>query len=180
MAAATSGPVLPYGGAPDVVNPLDGAPLVKDPCRALTAAEAPGVLGASVESAKPNAATVTSMLGGEAGCDWRLADALGGVVAGPTVNEPYGLSSAYKGNQTKIALGGKPTIKELPAVEGYPTVQSTEGFDGTGVCITLTGLSNTQLYVVKVDLSGRNPNFSDPCGLAERVAGYAIDKLKGA
>lgn len=176
--STSSGVALPYAGAPNVASPLDGTPLVHDQCSAMTPAEAAQTLGGTIKKTTPNAGTILTA-GGETGCDWSLNEGLGGVVAGPTVNNPYGLSGTYKASQSAVAAGKQPTFKEMSPVDGYPTVQYTEGFGGNGVCITDTGISNSQDYIVKVELSERNPNYADPCGLGAKVAALAIKKLKG-
>lgn len=177
-APTSIGVALPYAGAPNVANPLDGTPLVNDGCSAMTLTQASQILGGTIKRTVPNSGTIMTA-GGETGCGWDLNEGLGGVVAGPTVHNPYGLSGTYKASQSAVAAGKQPTFKEMAPVEGYPTIQYTEGFQGNGVCITDTGISNSQDYIVKVDLSERNPNYADPCGLGAKVAALAIKKLKG-
>lgn len=172
--SAPSGPALPHSGAPSVVHPLDGTALAQDPCGAMTQDEADATLGGTVLNTAPNTPTT----GQETGCAWTLDEGLGTVVAGPSVNIAEGLSTSFQASQAAVAAGKPPTVKELPAVEGYPTVQSTENAEGPGVCVSMTGLSDTQLYVVKVQMGDRNPGYADPCGLAVKVAALAVDKVK--
>lgn len=131
-------------------------------------------LGGQIKTVDPSSGNIDS----DDGCGWVFADGLGTVVAGPLPSTTEGLTSDYRSNSLVTAGGGQPTVRELPAVEGYPAVQSTLGYDGDGSCILIVGLSNTQVYGVKTGLGPRHPYYKDACGLASKVAAFAIQYLK--
>jgi uncharacterized protein DUF3558 len=174
-AAASSTP-LPQGGAPNVANPLDATPLLKDMCAAPSQAQIE-TLGGPVKTVRPNNGMVATT-GPNEGCGFVFANGLGVIVGGPGQSVKYGLTEFYRASASAVAAGQKPTIRELPAVDGYPMIQSTQGYDGPGLCITATGLSNTEVYFVKTQLGTPSPYSQNPCDAAVKMTDFAIEYLK--
>lgn len=174
--AAASSTALPQGGAPNVAKPLDAAPLLKDMCAAPSQAQIE-TLGGPVKEVDPNFGMVATS-GGNNGCGFIFASGLGVIVGGPGQSVRYGLTEFYRASASAVAAGQKPTIRELSAVDGYPTIQSTQGYEGPGACITVTGLSNTDVYFVKTQLGTPNPYYQNPCDAAAKMTDFAIQYLK--
>ncbi|NKQ55413.1 DUF3558 family protein [Amycolatopsis sp. K13G38] len=176
MATVAAGAALPQGGAPNVANPLDPAPLLKDMCAAPSQAQIE-TLGGPVKTVRPNNGMVATT-GPNDGCAFIFTNGLGGIVGGPGRSVKYGLSEFYRGNAADVSQGRPPSLRKLPAVDGYPTIQSTFGYEGPGACITATGLSNTQVYFVKTQLGTLNPYYNQPCDAAAKMTDFAIQYLK--
>jgi len=175
-APSSTAPLLPRDGAPAVADPLSLAPLVQDRCAAPTKDQIE-TLGGAVRTVIPDSGFVDAG-GPNTGCGWILADGLGNIVGGPVTSVHEGLSDLYGANRAVTANGGQSTLRELAPVEGYPAIQSTQGFEGDQSCIVLVGVSNTQVYGVRTSISQRHPYFRDACGLASKVAAFAIQYLK--
>ncbi|MER7009875.1 DUF3558 family protein [Saccharopolyspora sp. NPDC000359] len=76
----------------------------------------------------------------------------------------------------KIVADGEPTAE----VSGYPAVHVGAT---SGSCGTYVGTSDTELFYVdfSVGTDGRsNPEFSDACAAADRIAGMVIENLPPA
>ncbi|NKQ55415.1 DUF3558 family protein [Amycolatopsis sp. K13G38] len=174
--SAASSTALPQGGAPNVTNPLDPAPLLKDMCAAPSQAQIE-TLGGPVKQVRPNSGLVQTT-GPNEGCAFVFANGLGVIGGGPGQSVKYGLTEFYRGNAADVSQGKPPSLRELPAVDGYPTIQSTFGYEGPGDCITATGLSNTQVYFVKTQLGPDNPYYPKPCDAAAKMTDFAIQYLK--
>jgi len=172
--SASSG--LPQDGAPNVTDPLNLAPLIQNHCAA-PSSEQIQTLGGPLRLTDPDSGFISAG-GPNTGCGWVFTDGLGQIVGGPVTSVQNGLSEFYGANADAAASGGLPTLRELAPIEGYPAIQSTEGYEGDQSCVLLVGVSNTQVYGVKIFVSERHPDYKDPCGLASKVAAFAIQYLK--
>jgi hypothetical protein len=93
-----------------------------------------------------------------------------------TVGNKEGLSSLYY----QSTHSGLTTFKPVSPVEGYPAVVYSNGGESPGVCTLAVGVRNDLTYTIITRLDTANPNRSDPCGTATKVAQLAIQQLKGA
>jgi hypothetical protein len=134
-------------------------------------------LGGPVDEVDPDSGMVATT-GPNHGCAFVFPGLLGAIVGGPGQSVKYGLTEFYRANANDVAAGQKPTLREMPAVDGYPTIQSTQGYEGQGACIMVTGLSNTQVYFVKTQLGSANQYYQTPCDAAAKMVDFAIQYLK--
>jgi hypothetical protein len=161
---------LPQAGAPSVDNPLKTDSIDNTPCNAATAEQVESIGG------KLKNADTSPMLGKSMACHWVFEDGLGAISANTLPENTSGLSSLY----SKQSKGQLTAFQPLPPIEGYPAVLFADGGRlGDGVCSMTAGLRNDLSYIVGVDLDPRNPHYSDPCDLATKLAGFAIQYLKG-
>ncbi|GAB3703298.1 hypothetical protein GCM10027598_02280 [Amycolatopsis oliviviridis] len=161
---------LPTNGAPAVASPITNtAQFESDPCAAIPTAEVESV-GGKVEHSEQEVMTA-----GKA-CAWIFAKGANTVSAGLVAGNKEGLSSLYAQNAT----GGLTTFKPVEQVSGYPAVVYANGGEGPGTCTLAVGVRNDLVYTVIPRLGSDHPSFSDPCGMATKVAAAAIKNLKGA
>ncbi|MFI6300585.1 DUF3558 domain-containing protein [Amycolatopsis thailandensis] len=171
--ATTSAPSsarLPSDGAPAVANPIANTAVVEaDPCSAIQTAEIEAIGG------KVKRSELEPMTMGNA-CAWIFAAGANTVSAGLTTGNKNGLSSLYAQNAT----GGLTTFTSVPPVDGYPAVVYANGGEGKGTCTLAVGVRDDLVYTVIPRLGGDNRSFSDPCGMATKVAAAAIKNFKAA
>ncbi|MGW4126604.1 DUF3558 domain-containing protein [Amycolatopsis japonica] len=161
---------LPSNGAPAVADPITNtAQFESDPCTVIPSAEIESV-GGKVERSEQEELTM-----GKA-CAWIFAKGANTVSAGLVAGNKDGLSSLYAQNAT----GGLTTFKPVEQVAGYPAVVYANGGEGPGTCTLAVGVRNDLVYTVIPRLGSDHPLYSDPCGMATKVAAAAIKHLKGA
>jgi hypothetical protein len=163
----TDGQELPYAGAPKVDDPLDTTRFQQDPCQALTQAQVQPL------GLPPSGASVDMPLGNA--CKWSKPDSTGSATVHFLDRHPYGLSAeyqAYKDGKTAFFL-------ELPPIEGYPAV-ATGVADGRaqGWCTVVVGVSDKISFEVPITLALDSIGKDDPCEVAARVAGLALQTMK--
>jgi hypothetical protein len=161
---------LPSHGAPSVEAPLeDASRFEQDPCSILTAAQAQE-LTLPVTGKQEDGA-----LGLD--CVWRNPDTRGRVTIGFLTSNRRGLSAAYAANER----GEYPYFIELSPIEGYPAIASDiVDRRSRGICIVEVGVSDQLAFNVSLQLSQVNVGQQDPCDTAVRVAGMALQTMKGA
>jgi hypothetical protein len=168
--STTSGGGLPSDGAPNVAEPLTNASaLESDPCSAATSAQIES-LGGKVESAAPEDLSTGRQ------CVWTYTGEYGTISAGLVAANKQGLSSLYASSKD----GSLTTFKPQPPINGYPAVVYAQGGEGDGRCTLAVGMRNDLTYTIDALLDTSNPNRSNPCSIATKVAQFAIQHLKGA
>ncbi|MEV7552377.1 DUF3558 domain-containing protein [Amycolatopsis sp. NPDC089917] len=167
---ASSSAALPSDGAPAVSDPITNTSAVEsDPCSAVPVAQIETIGG------KTDGSRLDPMSAGNS-CTWSFADGPSNVNAGLVTGNKEGLSSLY----SQHATGGLTTFKPVDPVGGYPAVVYANGGEGQGTCTLAVGVRNDLVYTVIPRLVTNHPSFSDPCGMATKVAAAAIKHLKGA
>ncbi len=167
---APSSAGLPSAGAPDVTDPITNtAAAESDPCGAIPTTALETVAG------KVKRSRSEDMTAGK-GCTWVLELSPNTINAGLVTGNKDGLSALY----AQKAAGSLTTFKPADPVDGYPAVVYANGGEGKGNCTLAVGVRNDLVYNVIPRLSSEHPSFSDPCGLAAKVAAAAIKNLKGA
>jgi hypothetical protein len=159
---------LPSNGAPKVEDPLDTTRYQSDPCSILTASQAQDEL-----NLPPQGEPEVVALG--KGCKWYNPDTRGEVQIALLTGNPRGLSAVYRANQE----GKYPYFTELPPVEGYPAIASDiEDRRPRGICIVDVGMTDELVLNVALYLSQANVGHAEPCEMAARVAGLAVQTMK--
>jgi hypothetical protein len=167
---ATSAGGLPADGAPNVQNPIaNTATSESDPCSSVTTAQIES-LGGKVDRSRVDDMTLGK------NCVWVFADGSGNVGAGMVTKNTDGLSGIYY----QSTHGGLTTFKPVSPIEGYPAVVYANGGEGDGVCTLAVGIRNDLVYTVIPRLRPQNPYLTDPCGMATKIAQFAIQQLKAA
>ncbi|HEV7978554.1 DUF3558 domain-containing protein [Amycolatopsis sp.] len=161
---------LPKNGAPAVKDPLVNTTSVEtDPCSALTNAQLE-TFGGKIDRNRVDELSLGK------NCVWVYTAQFGTIAAGMTVGNKEGLSSLYY----QSTHGGLTTFKPVSPVEGFPAVVYSNGGESPGVCTLAVGVRNDLTYTIITRLDTANPNRSDPCGTATKVAQLAIQQLKAA
>ncbi|MEV6909496.1 DUF3558 domain-containing protein [Amycolatopsis sp. NPDC051071] len=161
---------LPSAGAPAVVDPITNTAAVEsDPCSAIPTAELETIAG------KVKRSRSEDMTAGK-GCTWVFEVSPNTLNAGLVTGNKDGLSALY----AQKAAGSLTTFKPVYQIAGYPAVIYANGGEGKGNCTLAVGVRNDLVYNVIPRLSSEHPSYSDPCGLAVKVASAAIKNLKGA
>lgn len=159
---------LPSHGAPTVANPINDTTRVeKDPCSAVPTAEIEAIGG------KVKRTRVDDLTMGNA-CVWVFQEAPNTVSAGLVTGNKDGLSALY----AQKASGGLTTFKPVDPVNGHPAVIFANGGEGEGNCTLAVGVRDDLVYTVIPRLTDHHPSYSDPCGMAAKVAATAIKNLK--
>ncbi|KFZ83685.1 hypothetical protein ED92_07210 [Amycolatopsis sp. MJM2582] len=145
----------PSAGAPAVTDPITNTSAVEsDPCAAIPAAEIEAIAG---KVKRTRAEDTTS----GAACTWVFGN-------------KDGLGALY----TQHASGSLTTFKPVDPIEGYPAVVYANGGEGKGNRTLTVGVRDDLVYNLTPRLSSERPSYSDPCGLAVKVAAAAIKNLK--
>lgn len=160
----------PSDGAPDVADPIDVSQFQEDPCQAFTA-EQLGTLAVNPDgesSAEPS---------GKA-CRWRHPDGRGSVQLTFLDQNDRGIGGVYAGE----ARGEWVFFEEMPPLDGgYPVVSFGKLDDrDTGRCAVAVGVSNQVAFLLHLAQSAANVGAEEPCEVASRVAGMALETMKGA
>ncbi|MER7862680.1 hypothetical protein ABTX61_26525 [Amycolatopsis japonica] len=66
----------------------------------------------------------------------------------------------------------------MDPIEGYPAVVYANGGEGKGNRTLAVGVRDDLVYNLTPRLSSEHPSYSDPGGLAVKVAAAAIKNLK--
>lgn len=161
------GQKLPYAGAPKVGDPLDTSRFQQDPCQALTK-EQTQPLGL------PPSGTPRDMPLGNA-CEWLNRDSTGSATVHFLDRNPYGLSAEYQAHKD----GKTAFFVELAPIEGYPAVATgaTDGRD-QGWCTVVVGVSDKISFEVPITLALDSIGKTDPCEVAAKVAGLALQTMR--
>ncbi|AUI62528.1 DUF3558 domain-containing protein [Amycolatopsis sp. BJA-103] len=168
--SAPSSTGLPTDGAPAVTDPIaNTAAAEADPCSTISNPEIESIGG------KVKRSELEQLTMGNA-CAWVFQESPNTVSAGLVTGNKDGLSALY----AQHATGGLTTFKPVDPVNGYPAVIYANGGEGKGNCTLAIGVRNDLVYNVIPRLSSGHPSFSDPCGMAVKVAEAAIKNLKGA
>ncbi|WP_410576328.1 DUF3558 domain-containing protein [Amycolatopsis sp. lyj-108] len=169
--ATTSAPSsarLPSDGAPAVTAPInDTARVEKDPCSAIPTAEIEAI-GGKVKNSRLDDLTMGN------NCVWVFQESPNTVSAGLVTGNKDGLSALYAQN----AAAGLTTFKPVDPINGYPAVIFANGGEGEGNCTLAVGVRDDLVYTVIPRLTDQHPSFSDPCGMATKVAAAAINNIK--
>ncbi|MGW4126602.1 DUF3558 domain-containing protein [Amycolatopsis japonica] len=167
---APSSTGLPSGGAPAVTDPIANTSAVEsDPCGAIPTAEIETIAG------KVKRTRAEDMTVGKA-CTWVFEVSPTTINAGLATGNKDGLGALY----AQHAAGSLTTFKPVDPVDGYPAVIYANGGEGKGNCTLAVGVRDDLVYTVIPRLSSEHPSYSDPCGLAVKVAAAAIKNLKRA
>jgi hypothetical protein len=161
---------LPTDGAPSVDNPIANTAVAEsDPCSTVTTPQIES-LGGKVDRSRVDDMTLGK------NCVWVFADGSGNVGAGMVTKNKDGLSGIY----SQSARGGLTTFKPVEPIEGYPAVVYANGGEGAGVCTLAVGIRNDLVYTIIPRLRPQNHYLADPCGMATKIAQFAIQQLKAA
>jgi hypothetical protein len=157
----------PTGGAPRVVDPLDGTRFFTEPCTVLRKAQL-----AAFDVSRPGIPTTTGAVAENAGpyCSWHAATELASTIGvGFLTGNKNGLSDIYRGRDRFGYF--IPTT-----VDGYPAVFADLA-DGreTGRCSLAVGVSETQMF--RATEQGRL-DAQGSCDRAKQVASAALATLK--
>jgi hypothetical protein len=159
---------LPYAGAPAVDNPLDTTRYQRDPCQALTAAQAQEL----------NVRTPGEPYDDSLGKSCHFAgksDAQARVDVGFFDQYPFGLSATYQAHED----GKYDFFNPLPPIEGYPAVARAGTDDrDDGACAVEVGTSDEISFEIALRLSAANVGTLDPCDTAAMVAGMVLQTMK--
>ncbi|GAB3574074.1 DUF3558 domain-containing protein [Amycolatopsis endophytica] len=152
--------------APRVPSPLVTDSLVRDPCTALSPAQA-------AEIGLANPGELYPSPGGQ-GCRWQSAgyDA-NKIFVAPLGDQDTGLTGVY-------ANRAQDNYFEPVTIEGYPAVFAANAdLRGSGTCALWVGV--TDQLVVNINSSILDgPNVTDPCPVVQTVATAMVRQLKGA
>ncbi|RSN37883.1 DUF3558 domain-containing protein [Amycolatopsis sp. WAC 01416] len=169
--ATTSAPSsarLPSDGAPAVTDPIAATASVEaDPCSAIPTAEIEAI-GGKVKNSRLDDLTMGN------NCVWVFQESPNTVSAGLVTGNKDGLSALYAQNATS----GLTTFKPVDPINGYPAVIFANGGEGEGNCTLAVGVRDDLVYTVIPRLTDHHPSFSDPCGMATKVAAAAINHIK--
>jgi hypothetical protein len=168
--SSEDGDDLPSHGAPKVEDPLDTTLFQEDPCSTLTAEQAQELTLPTNSGKRESAAGF--------GCDWSNPDTGGEVSIDFLTRGDTGLSGFYAANEQ----GKFPYFIPLPAIEGYPAIASdAEDRRSKGICIVNVGVTDQLTFGVALQQSTVNVGTEvDPCDVAARVAGMALQTMKEA
>jgi len=168
VTSAPSSARLPSDGAPAVADPITNTAAVEaDPCSAIPTGEIEAIGG------RTDGSRLDPMSAGNS-CTWSFADGPSNVNAGLVTGNKEGLSSLY----AQHATGGLTTFKPVAPINGYPAAIYANGGEGEGTCTLAVGIRDDLAYTVIPLLSMTHPVYSDPCGMATKVAAAAIKHLK--
>lgn len=155
------------GAPPKIADPITNTSAAeKDPCSALPISEVEKIGGKVRTTAVDTTPAGTS-------CGWILADGTGSLNGG-LASGANGLQGLYQRN----AVGGLKKFEVQPAIQGYPAVVYDIGLSGEGACALAVGVNDRLAYAVNTQLRPGNPNVSDPCALATKLASAVITSLK--
>ena len=161
-----SGEDLPFGGAPKVNDPLDTSRYEKDPCQSLTADQTQSLNLPATGKIEDNVLLAV-------GCEWKNLTTRGYAQIEFVVEDPRGLSPDYR-NRNKFAY-----FEVLPDIQGYPAIARDAVDDrDNGYCIVLVGVADDMKFASNVQLSQANIEQKDPCEMATKVAGMALQTMK--
>ncbi|GAA4611113.1 DUF3558 domain-containing protein [Saccharopolyspora hordei] len=107
---------------------------------------------------------------GQENCRW--SNQLFAVNISPDTVQGQGISWMAK----TAGDNGKPDAN----VNGYPAVHYAET---RGSCATIVGTSDTETFLVNYQIGseGRgNPEYENPCGMADKIAGMVLENLPPA
>lgn len=163
---------LPSDGAPTVENPIDTAKFEADPCSVATNAQLKNA-GFALKQGNPRLDNAT---GPE--CEWKFARSGYGVVAAKFVSiSDRGLSDIYDQRDTTY----RALFEEVPSVAGYPAViHNTLDNRKDGQCFLSVGVRDDQTYDVGALLISDNPDYTNPCKVAQKIAEIAVTTMKKA
>ncbi|AGM10527.1 hypothetical protein AORI_7946 [Amycolatopsis keratiniphila] len=145
----------------------DTSAVESEPCAAIPGAEIESIAG------KVKRTRAEDMTAGKA-CTWVFELSPTTVNAGLVMGNKDGLSAIY----AQHASGSLTTFKPVEPIDGYPAVVYANGGEGKGNCTLAVGVRDDLVYHVIPRLSSEHPSYSDPCGLAAKVAAAAIKHLK--
>lgn len=163
---------LPSHGAPKVENPIDTAKFEADPCSVTTNAQLKKAgFDMKAPETQPDNATGPQ-------CKWTFSQSGYGVVAGAFVSiSDRGLSDLYDQRDTTY----RELFEEIPSVAGYPAViYDTQDARKSGLCAVAVGVRDDQTYEVATLFISDNPDFSNPCKVAQKIAEIAVGTMKKA
>ncbi|WP_116049548.1 DUF3558 domain-containing protein [Amycolatopsis palatopharyngis] len=161
-------------GAPTVENPLDTSSIDTKPCDVAKPEQMEQLPGTVGESKTEDTAAKSKS------CAWLFDDedqfSLGSVTAGTNLEVgANGLRTYYKAQ----AQGTLTVFEELPPVKGYPAVAYEQGGEREGKCAMAVGVRDDRVYSLTVSLRKDHPNYSEPCTIGAKIAGFAIEYLQG-
>lgn len=166
-AAPTSDSGASSGAAPPVSDPLEATALVSTPCDALSSSDR-SRLGFDEGEDREISTEVDALA-----CSWHYAETSGNRVdLSVTSGTQRGLSTIYE-KQSQYGYF------EPTEISGYPAVYaSTLDNRDDGECGLWVGVSDQTMLFIMSNLDDQ-PDFDDPCGVADRVAEAAIANLGG-
>jgi hypothetical protein len=165
IVVTTPNPPAAGYGAPRVTVPLDTTKFQADPCGTLTTAQTQA-LGIAV----PGRVHVSDL--GNI-CQWSLRY---NVVYSFGFNvrfddgEALGLANAYEN-------AGPDAMRRLPDVYGQPAVTDPSQNTG-GSCTIYLGATDQIDYAASVQIGPDQPDYQNPCPVAERIADAATATMK--
>lgn len=152
-------------GAPKVTTPLDTAKFQPDPCTALTQAQQQA-LGIAV-AGHPQATAQGSI------CQWSPRyDAVYGF--GFNVRFPQGEATGLANAYQNAGQGG---MRRVPDVDGQPAAVDPSQDTG-GLCAVYLGATDQVDYVATVSLGPDQPDYQNPCSVAQQIAAAATATMK--
>lgn len=169
------GEALPHSGAPKVVNPIaDTSRWEGDPCTVVPSNQ---LASAGLTATAPQR---EDLPGVGPGCYWEFDPdtASGFSVSFASQGEGKGLSNLYEHKE----LGSAKVFEELPPVEGYPAIviMLDEDRRAEGSCSVAVGIRDDLTVGVDMTADPSVAQGKDPCGSAAKVAGLAVQTMKGA
>lgn len=161
---------LPRGGAPKVLNPVKTAKFETQPCSvaSMSQLKLSGFEMRKTESRPENPSA--------ADCKWYFkTSGYGAVVAGFINLHNEGLTALYERRDSYILFD------EIPSIAGYPAViYGTSDRRSAGRCVISIGLRDDQNYEVSTGLISSNPDYTNPCKVAQKIAEIAVTTMKKA
>jgi uncharacterized protein DUF3558 len=159
-----SAPAGSTGSAPKVSNPLDPAPILANPCAALTSAQLTTFGLEATGRSRTNDAGPT--------CAWDYADGSTNTINVASIEaNKNGLSDLYDQKAEKAYF-------EETTVSGYPAVYTDITDDrNRGRCSLQIGVTD-QLTVYVFTQLDDSPDSSKPCPVADKVGAAVVQTLK--
>lgn len=161
---------LPHSGAPKVTKPIDASRYEHEPC-SVVSQEQLLTLGIKIRLATPDAGDPTGRT-----CNWAMQRGEGAFSGAVLAKNGEGLSSLYYKNED----GGLAFFEAISSLGGYPAVVY-DIVDGrsTGRCNAEVGLRDDLSYIMTAVAGTESPYRKTPCELAEKLAGLAVQTMKG-
>lgn len=159
---------LPHSGAPRVQTPIaDTASWEADPCGVVTDSQFQAE-GLEIRVSEPSEDEMGAV------CDWAIEG--GGSFSGSFIAGGAGLSAVYANNEK----GKFDHFEAIEPIEGQPAVMAL-GVDDRddGNCGIDVGIRDDMVYFVAMTARPGTPLADDPCKWASKIAGLAVQTMKG-
>jgi hypothetical protein len=163
--AESSAPALPHSGAPKVNNPLPESALPENPCDAFTRDQVEAALGSDAPEGERDDDFATGPR-----CHWADPVSGAGISAYLNTNVEEGLSAVYRNTKPQSGYW-----EELPPVQGFPSVVSSQDESPESSCHVFVGLADH--YTVSASVANPRKPHATNCDSAERLADMLVGNL---